>query len=534
MALLGALALFVACPQENLSSSPDGNSLDAGFVQVTDSGDPGIDANDSGQDEDAGSSIDAGIPAEDRIVVNGAGFELSLSGARFYPVGFNYIHDNDDQILEHFWLGAFERIEEGLDEMAALGANVVRLHPQLGLFMTGPASFHEGHFQRLEETVAAAYQRGIYTDITGLGLFLADEVPAWLDALSEQERWELQARFWGEVARRFAGDPAIFCYDLINEPVVPGQAETEWMLGELAGFRFVQRIVLDPGGRDTDEIGRQWTQQMIDAIRTHDAQALITVGVMPFVGGTGMHPANLVDLLDFVSPHLYPEGGDVSTKADLIDTFSLGKPVLVEETGVYTCSKDEFELFIRETAHKASGYLAHYFGKSIADYGDPQELAPLFQKQALEVLLELGPLLAEPPSGPIPLHHYTNPTQDDHYYTVVRDDLTYGIFGYVYDDVVAGVLPFNPDGAATALCEIWDEAEHDHRLVSDCVENSSFANLHFAGFGYGAAGADTVPLHEYFDPAALSSYYTTERDDVGLEALGFAYQRVLAHVFTAP
>ena len=33
---------------------------------------------------------------------------------------------------------------------------------------------------------------------------------------------EAQARFWEAVATRCAGSPAVFCFDLMNEPVVPG------------------------------------------------------------------------------------------------------------------------------------------------------------------------------------------------------------------------------------------------------------------------------------------------------------------------
>ena len=32
----------------------------------------------------------------------------------------------------------------------------------------------------------------------------------------------MQARFWQAVAARCAASPAVFCYDLMNEPVVPG------------------------------------------------------------------------------------------------------------------------------------------------------------------------------------------------------------------------------------------------------------------------------------------------------------------------
>ena len=39
-------------------------------------------------------------------------------------------------------------------------------------------------------------------------------------SLDERPRWDVQARFWEAVARACADSPAVFCYDLMNEPVV--------------------------------------------------------------------------------------------------------------------------------------------------------------------------------------------------------------------------------------------------------------------------------------------------------------------------
>ena len=66
-------------------------------------------------------------------------------------------------------------------------------------------------------------------------LYKAD-VPAWYDTLSEQARWDVQAHFWEAVAACCAGSPAVFCYDLMNEHILPGdKEETDWLAGEFAG-----------------------------------------------------------------------------------------------------------------------------------------------------------------------------------------------------------------------------------------------------------------------------------------------------------
>ena len=46
--------------------------------------------------------------------------------------------------------------------------------------------------------------------------------PPWYDALDESARWDAQAHFWEAIAEQCKTSPAVFCYDLMNEPVVPG------------------------------------------------------------------------------------------------------------------------------------------------------------------------------------------------------------------------------------------------------------------------------------------------------------------------
>ena len=66
-----------------------------------------------------------------------------------------------------------------------------------------------------------------------------------------------QARFWRAVAKVGRGSPAIFCYDLMNEPILPGRkAETEWVTGDLGGKSFVQRIALELGDRSREQVAK--------------------------------------------------------------------------------------------------------------------------------------------------------------------------------------------------------------------------------------------------------------------------------------
>ena len=134
--------------------------------------------------------------------------------------------------------------------MKQLGANVVRVHLQFGKFMDGPDKPNEHALGLLAKLVDLAERQRLYLDLTGLGCYHKKDVPAWYDALTEQARWDAQARFWTAVAARCAHSPAIFCYDLMNEPVVPGgrRQDGDWLGPAFAGKHFVQVITLDQRG----------------------------------------------------------------------------------------------------------------------------------------------------------------------------------------------------------------------------------------------------------------------------------------------
>ena len=115
---------------------------------------------------------------------------------------------------------------------------------------------NENNLERLGMLVRVAEATGLYLDVTGLGCYHKQDVPAWYDALDEAARWDVQADFWRAVAGVCRDSPAIFCYDLMNEPILAGakKKETDWLAGDFAGKHFVQRISLDLAGRTRIEV----------------------------------------------------------------------------------------------------------------------------------------------------------------------------------------------------------------------------------------------------------------------------------------
>jgi len=315
-----------------------------------------------------------------RISADGTHFVLKDSGKRFTPWGFNYLGEFGT-ILEEYWADKWPAIEEDFREMKKLGANVIRVHLQLPTYMAAPDRMRPEALKRLRRLLDLARDTGLYLDLTGLGLYRIKDVPPWLDALDEAGRWKAQACFWREIARACKGHPAVFCYDLMNEPVItePKPGEPAWLTGELEGFYFVQRIAKEIKGRTQVEIAAAWVKQMTQAIRKADADTLITVGVIPwaqiwpnakpifYAPGAAKH-------LDFVSVHFYPRKDKVPADLAALKVYDIGKPIVIEETFPMSCSHEEFATFITESRATAEGWISHYFGKTIAEHRKEKDL----------------------------------------------------------------------------------------------------------------------------------------------------------------
>lgn len=297
-------------------------------------------------------------------------FVLEPSAKPFHPWGFNYDHDTAGRLIEDYWDQEWTKVQAHFGQMKKFGANVVRVHLQVGKFMEAADKPNTRALDRLAKLLALAEKERLYLDLTGLGCYHKADVSAWYDRLSEKERWDVQARFWEAVSTRCNESPAIFCYDLMNEPVVPAgkRKDGDWLGPAFGGKHFVQVISLDQQGRPRPDIARQWVKHLASAIRKHDKRHLITVGLVDWSldrpGLTsGFVPDRIADDLDFICVHLYPEKGKVDVALKTLAQFDVGKPVVIEETFPLKCSIAEFGQFIEGSKMHASGWLGFYWGK---------------------------------------------------------------------------------------------------------------------------------------------------------------------------
>jgi hypothetical protein len=309
------------------------------------------------------------------ISSDGRHFVRQPGGEPFLPIGFNYDHDEAGRLLEEYWEAEWPKVEQDFREMKSLGANVVRVHLQAGRFLESPDRARREALERLARLLSLAESVGIYLDITGLGSYLREDTPAWYDALDETGRWQAQATFWSAVAARCASSPAVFCYDLMNEPVVPGgpRSAGDWLGPPFGGkYHFVQFITLDPAGRPRPEVARQWIRKLAAAIRANDPRRLVTVGLVPWSldrpGLTsGFVPEAIAPELDFICVHLYPEAGRGADALATLRAFQIGKPVLIEETFPLACPPEEFRQFLRDADAAGAGVVGFYWGRTLEE-----------------------------------------------------------------------------------------------------------------------------------------------------------------------
>jgi hypothetical protein len=277
------------------------------------------------------------------------------------------------RLLDDDWETSWPTIGADFREMKDLGASVVRVHLQVAAFMKAANQPSTEALDRLDRLIALAELTGLYLDVTGLACYRPSDNPKWYDALDEAERWAAQARFWEAVAARCARNDAIFCYDLMNEPLAPaGKRERPagWYSGKLfGGYDFLQWIALDQAGRQRPEIACAWIRRMTEAIRKHDSRHLITVGLLPSTPQwghfSGFIPEKIAPELDFVSVHIYPEKGKVAEAVATLKGFAVGKPLVIEETFPLSCPASDLEEFLRQSRRYACGWIGHYGGETL-------------------------------------------------------------------------------------------------------------------------------------------------------------------------
>jgi len=254
------------------------------------------------------------------------GYFRDESGRAVYLVGANFWPKNTGPwMYRDPWNPA--AIGADLRELAALGANAVRVFCFTPDFMPASDVVSSDAIERLASMIELAAKAGLWS------------IPTFLVGHMSGENWQTQwsrGRDWytdpllldasellvGTVASHFAGDARIAAWLLTNE----------WPLF---------------AGRTSDEVGLRWAKRMCATLRAADSTANVSLGdgSWDVTEGqrSGLPSLELRDVIDFYGPHFYPKETDALRHSvfagfamRMLQTFR--HPVLLEEFG---CSSDQ-------------------------------------------------------------------------------------------------------------------------------------------------------------------------------------------------
>ena len=277
-------------------------------------------------------------------------------------------------------------------EVRRMGVNVIRLLLETEDYLVAPAceacdpTVDTDAVDHLGDVAAAAFEAGLYLDVTGNGIARHHHNGSWFDELDaspedEERRWAAQELFWVAVATELEPYSSIAWYDLINEPTLPavGEPATSWCFIEdkppdkPCWNPNVVKSMMDPDDptqpRNANELAETWTIRMRDAVKVGagDTSHPVSVGQISFCGGP-LNRASQVHA-DFDSLHMYPQDDNVVDRINRVRTCKQpGRPLVIEETYLaLKVSETTMEQWLDGTEVYTAGYLGHFQGHTTSE-----------------------------------------------------------------------------------------------------------------------------------------------------------------------
>ncbi|MBB6670752.1 beta-galactosidase [Cohnella nanjingensis] len=274
--------------------------------------------------------------------------ELSTGNA-FVPFGANY-YDPHTGWAPKLWEQFDERtVDKHFEQMASIHVNVARVFFTLQSFMPTRDTVSEEALAKFDKLISLADKHHIKLLMSGPDFW--EGQPSWYSGHLFASEYVMEAyeHFWRTIGEKYAGETAIFAWDLYNEPQIGwgGDMDSDrkwrqWVKkkyvtleklkeawGEAAAsvqdFEFVEvpdRSYKKDDGKLYDyqlfreQLAADWTARMVKAIRSGDRNHLVTIGLVnpipfedvadPAISFVGFNPHKLRDYLDFTSIHYYP------------------------------------------------------------------------------------------------------------------------------------------------------------------------------------------------------------------------------------
>jgi endoglucanase len=210
------------------------------------------------------------LHTEGERIVDGGGRSVVWRGVAF-----------GNQVWQRRALPLTDHAEIDFERVHEMGMNAVRFYMFAGTFDddAAPGVFKDAGWRWLDDNVAWARKHGIYLilnmHVPPGGFQSNGEGHALWDVPANQDRL---VGLWRAIARRYAHEPVIGGYDILNEPGVP-RAKTEW---QALANRIVRAIrEVDPRHivivERVNSIAKQWTNDAdMNFVWVDDANVVYT------------------------------------------------------------------------------------------------------------------------------------------------------------------------------------------------------------------------------------------------------------------
>lgn len=322
------------------------------------------------------------------VAADGRGFIEGDTGRPYTPFGTNYYDPHTGWAPKLWRQFDAEKVRQHFRIMKEIGVNCARVFLTAGSFQPSAETVEEDALKKLDALIDIAGQAGIRLLLTGPDHW-EGAPPYWKpDRFAGESALSALDRFWQVLGRRYRGEPAIFAWDLLNEPHVPWSTsqwrprwnawlqesyenwdalKTTWA-DELAETDHWGNVAMPENRADPNNprlrdwqcfreyLADGWVRRQVQALRRADPTHLITVGYIqwsyPLVRPgppsrySAFNPRRQARWLDFITIHFYPSLGDPFQSAEnwrenlaylqaVLAYCHTGKPVVLSEYGWY-------------------------------------------------------------------------------------------------------------------------------------------------------------------------------------------------------
>ena len=297
----------------------------------------------------------AAEPSKMQLIVtraDGRGFVERDSGRNYIVFGTNYYDPHTGWAPKIWRKFDAEKVRRHFQVMSKLGINCARVFLTAGSFQPNAETIEEQFLEKLDALVKIARETGIRLLLTGPDHWEGQPSYWKPDRFAGEAALQALERFWDVLGRRYRGEPAIFAWDLLNEPHLPWFVEqwrpqwNAWLQKTYGSWESLKaawgdelteverwgKVAVAKNQPDSgnprlcdwqlfrEHLADQWVCRQVEAIRRADPTHLITVGYIqwsyPLVRPgnpsrySAFNPHRQAHWLDFVTIHFYPTLGN--------------------------------------------------------------------------------------------------------------------------------------------------------------------------------------------------------------------------------